>query len=230
MMLKNLQVGNAPQVSLDVLLSAPSAQVCVNRNSVQCMDFCWQQLRDQHFCRLSSVLPLASSQRTASTKKSGIFLCKYTVLLWNESSLFLFSLLKSFFFSSWRMCCSFTWNEACTKLSFFLGFFGSYSFKNDCSGDWGAALKECCCLFLWRQLPLRVLKVFFQSLLLTRDAENTEPAKFRFSCAVFHSVTRGREHSLCPPVPVPGCFSPGMKVWVWIPGQTLQARGGFFII
>lgn len=129
------------------------------------MDFCWQQMRDQHFSRLSSALPVASSQRTASTKKKKVeFFCANTQYYCEMNPLYFYFLsLSRVFFPPWRMCCSFTWNEACTNPSFFLGFFGSYSFKNDCSGDWGAALKECCCLFLWRQLPRRVLKFFFKA-------------------------------------------------------------------
>lgn len=90
---------------------------------------------------------------------------------------FYFFICKWFF--PWSMCCSFTWNEDCTKLNFFLGFLEAIAFENNWSGNWGATLKECCCLFLWRQLHICVLK-FFQSLLLTRDAENTEAAKFSF--------------------------------------------------
>lgn len=114
-------------------------------------------------------------------KSRFVCLCNYTVFLWNEvlCLYFYFLSLSDFFFFPWSICCFFTWNEDCAKLNFFFSFLGSYSFENNWSADWGAALKECCCLFLWRQLHICVLK-FFQSLLLTREAENTEPAKFSF--------------------------------------------------
>lgn len=151
-------------------------------------------------------------------KKSGIFLCKYTVLLWNESSLFLFSLLKSFFFPSWRMCCSFPWNEACTKPSFFLCFFGSYSFKKGCSGDWGAALK------VLLPFPLETTSspcsggFFFKAFCWQGMQKILNLLNSDFS--VLSSVVSPEGGStVCAPQPVPGCFSLGMKVWVWIPGK-----------
>lgn len=141
-MLQNFQVGNAPQVSLGVLLSALSASVCVNINSGKCMDFCWQQMRSALLQALISA-PSCQLPENCLHKKKWIFFCANTQYYCEMNPLYFYFLsLSRFFFSSWRMCCSFTWNEACTKLSFFLGFFGSYSFKNDCSGDWGAALKE----------------------------------------------------------------------------------------
>lgn len=80
-MLQNFQVGNAPQVSLGVLLSALSASVCVNINSGKCMDFCWQQMRSALLQALISAPACQLPENCLHKKKVDFFLCKYTVLL-----------------------------------------------------------------------------------------------------------------------------------------------------
>lgn len=67
------------------------------------MDFCWQQMRDQHFSRLSSVLPRASSQTTASTKKVEFF-CANTQYYCEMNPLYFYFLSLSRFFSPLEGC------------------------------------------------------------------------------------------------------------------------------
>lgn len=112
--------------------------------------------------------------------KSRIFLCNYTVFVWkwSSASLFLFLSLSDFFFLE---VCAVPLHEMRIVQNWIsFRFLGSYSFEDNWSGNWGAALKECCCLFPFETTSYLCSEVFFQSLLLTRDAENTEAAKFSF--------------------------------------------------
>lgn len=121
----------APRVSLGMLLSA--ALLCVNTNSQCNVWICAGSRRGistspgSHQC---SLLPapkeLPPQNKKKIKKKSGIFFCANTQYYCEMNPLYFYFLSLSlffFFFLSWRMCCSFTWNEACTKLDFLGGFF-----------------------------------------------------------------------------------------------------------
>lgn len=234
--LKNFQVGNAPQVSLGMQLSAQPALVCVNINS-ECNVWIsagsrWEISTSpgSHQC---SLLP---APKELPPQKKVEFFCANTQYHCEMNPLYFYFLSLSRFFSPLKDVLFLYMKWGLHKTEFLFRFFWKLQLQERLQWWLGSYTKRVLLPFLLETTSSPCSEVFFlfffQSLLSTRDVANTEPAKFRFYCAVFRGVTREREHSLCPSVPVPGCFSLGIKIFEFLRscGQTLQARGGSFII
>lgn len=111
-------------------------------------------------------------------------------------------------------------------------FLGSYSFEDNWSGNWGATLKECCCLFPLRQLHICVLKFFFKAFCWQGMQKILKLLNSVFSVLSSIVSPRGQSTVCFPPYLFQSVVHSGWRcvfelIGSW--GQTLWATGGFLL-
>lgn len=189
-------------------------------------------MRDQHFFRLSSVLPVASSRRTASTWKVEYFcaiiqyLCEMKWCL----SIFISALKWFFFFLEVYAVPLHEMRIVQNWISF--RFLGSYSFEDNWSGDWGAALKRVLLSFPLETTSYLCSEVFFKAFCWQGMQKILKLLNSVFTVPSSIVSPRGQSTVCFPPYLFQSVLHLGWRCvfeLIGSYGQTLQATGGFLL-